>query len=130
MVGAIFGRLAYWGAGDQAQAHARVAPFLEEARKQVANDAENYLVWGNLGQLELLSGQPDAAMEHFAKAARLLPPSRDAVDGPVPRLWYLSGCAMTGRKEEALAGLAEFVHLPTGHPANRHQDQPGISDIT
>lgn len=116
MVGAIFAAFAYWGAGDQSLARARVAPFLEEARKQVTSTPDNYLVWGNLGQLELLSGQPDAAMEHLAKAARLLPPSRDAVDGPVPRLWYLSGCAMTGRKDEALAGLAEFVRQPTTIP--------------
>jgi tetratricopeptide (TPR) repeat protein len=116
VVGAIFAGFAYWGAGDQALARARVAPFLEEASKQVATTPDNYLVWGNLGQLELLNGQPDAAMEHLAKAARLLPPARDAVDGPVPRLWYLSGCAMTGRKEEALAGLAEFVHQPTTIP--------------
>jgi cytochrome c-type biogenesis protein CcmH/NrfG len=106
----------YWGAGDQALARARVAPFLEEARKQVATTPDNHLAWGNLGQLELLSGQPDAAMEHLAKAAHLLPPSRDAVDGPGTRFWYLSGCAMTGRKEEALAGLAELVHLPTTIP--------------
>jgi TolB-like protein/Flp pilus assembly protein TadD len=116
VVGAIFAGFAYWGAGDQALARARVAPFLEEARKLVASTPDNYLVWGNLGQLELLSGQPDAAMEHLAKAARLLPPSRDAIDGPVPRLWYLYGCAMTGRKEEALAGVAELVHQPTTIP--------------
>jgi TolB-like protein/tetratricopeptide (TPR) repeat protein len=116
VVGAIFAGFAYWGAGDQALARARVAPFLEEARKQVTSTPDNYLAWGNLGQVELLSGQPDAAMEHLAKAARLLPPSEDAVAGPTARFWYLSGCAMTGRKDEALAGLAELVHEPTGIP--------------
>jgi tetratricopeptide (TPR) repeat protein len=116
VVGAIFAGFAYWGAGDQALARARVAPFLEEARKQVTSTPDNYLAWGNLGQVELLSGQPDAAMEHLAKAARLLPPSKDAVAGPTARFWYLSGCAMTGRKDEALAGLAELVHEPTGIP--------------
>ncbi len=115
LVGAIFAGLVYWGAGDQALARARVAPFLEEARKQVASTPENYLAWGNLGQLELLSGQPDA-VEHLAKATRLLPISRDAVAGPGVRFWYLSGCAMTGRKEEALAGLADLVRQPTGIP--------------
>jgi TolB-like protein/tetratricopeptide (TPR) repeat protein len=116
IVGAIFAGLVYWGAGDQPLARARVAPFLEEARKQVASTPDNYLAWGNLGQLELLSGQPDAAMEHLAKATRLLPPSRDAVAGPGVRFWYLSGCAMTGRKDEALTGLAELVRQPTGIP--------------
>jgi len=116
IVGAIFAGLVYWGAGDQPLARARVAPFLEEARKQMASTPDNYLAWGNLGQLELLSGQPDAAMEHLAKATRLLPPSRDAVGGPVVRFWYLSGCAMTGRKDEALTGLAELVRQPTGIP--------------
>jgi len=116
IVGAIFAGLVYWGAGDQPLARARVAPFLEEARKQVASTPDNYLAWGNLGQLELLSGQPDAAMEHLAKATRLLPPSRDAVAGPGVRFWYLSGCAMTGRKGEALTGLEELVRQPTGIP--------------
>jgi adenylate cyclase len=116
IVGAIFAGLVYWGAGDQPLARARVAPFLEEARKQVASTPDNYLAWGNLGQLELLSGQPDAAMEHLAKATRLLPPSGDAVAGPGVRFWYLSGCAMTGRKDEALTGLAELVRQPTGIP--------------
>jgi TolB-like protein/cytochrome c-type biogenesis protein CcmH/NrfG len=116
IVGATFAGLVYWGAGDQVLARARVAPFLEEARKQVASTPDNYLAWGNLGQLELLSGQPDAAMEHLAKATRLLPPSRDAVAGPGVRFWYLSGCAMTGRKDEALTGLAELVRQPTGIP--------------
>ena len=116
IVGAILAGLVYWGAGDPALARARVAPFLEEARKQVASTPDNYLAWGNLGQLELLSGQPDAAMEHLAKATRLLPPSRDAVAGPGVRFWYLSGCAMTGRKDEALTGLAELVRQPTGIP--------------
>jgi TolB-like protein/cytochrome c-type biogenesis protein CcmH/NrfG len=116
IVGAIFAGLVYWGAGDQPLARARVAPFLEEARKQVASTPDNYLAWGNLGQLELLSGQPDAAMEHLAKATRLLPPSRDALAGPGVRFWYLSGCAMTGRKDEALTGLAELVRQPTGIP--------------
>lgn len=116
IVGATFAGLVYWGAGDQVLARARVAPFLEEARKQVASTPDNYLAWGNLGQLELLSGQPEAAMEHLAKATRLLPPSRDAVAGPGVRFWYLSGCAMTGRKGEALTGLAELVRQPTGIP--------------
>ena len=82
----------------------------------MASTPDNYLAWGNLGQLELLSGQPDAAMEHLAKATRLLPPSGDAVAGPGVRFWYLSGCAMTGRKDEALTGLAELVRQPTGIP--------------
>jgi TolB-like protein/Tfp pilus assembly protein PilF len=116
IVGAILAGLVYWGAGDQPLARARVAPFLEEARKQVASTPDNYLAWGNLGQLELLSGQPDAAMEHLAKATRLLPSSRDAVAGPGVRFWYLSGCVMTGRKDEALTGLAELVRQPTGIP--------------
>jgi len=55
-------------------------------------------------------------MEHLAKSARLLPISRDAVAGPGVRYWYLSGCAMTGRKDEALTGLAELVRQPTGIP--------------
>jgi tetratricopeptide (TPR) repeat protein len=116
IVGAIFAGLVYWGAGDQPLARTRVAPFLEEARKQVASTPDNYLAWGNLGQLELLSGQSNAAMEHLAKAARLLPPSRDALNGPLARFWYLSGCAITGRKDEALTGLAELVRQPTGIP--------------
>ncbi|MGC2031020.1 MAG: TIR domain-containing protein [Steroidobacteraceae bacterium] len=116
IVGAIFAGLVYWGAGDQPLARARVAPFLEDARKLVVSTPDNYLAWGNLGQLELLSGQSNAAMEHLAKAARLLPPSRDALNGPIARFWYLSGCAMTGRKDEALTGLAELVRQPTGIP--------------
>lgn len=116
VVGAIYAGLVYWGAGDRALARARVAPFLEEARKQVTSTPDNYLAWGNLGQLEVLNGQAEVAMEHLAKAAHLLPPSRDAVTGPIVRFWYLSGCAMTGRKEEVLAGLAELVRQPTGIP--------------
>lgn len=116
VVGAIFAGLVYWGAGDHALARARVAPFLEDARKQVTSTPDNYLAWGNLGQLELLSGQSEAGMEHLAKASRLLPPSRDAVAGPGARFWYLSGCAMTGRKDEAVTGLAELVRQPTGIP--------------
>jgi TolB-like protein/tetratricopeptide (TPR) repeat protein len=116
IVGAIFAGLVYWGAGDQPLAQARVAPFLEEARKQAASTPDNYLSWGNLGQLEILSGQPAAAMEHLAKATRLLPSTRDAIAGPGVRLWYLSGCAMTGRNDEALSGLRELVGQPTGIP--------------
>lgn len=38
------------------------------------------------------------------------------VAGPGARFWYLSGCAMTGRKDEAVTGLAELVRQPTGIP--------------
>lgn len=126
IVGAIFAGFAYWGAGDQGLARARVAPFLEEARKQVASTPENYLAWGNLGQVELLYGQPDAAMEHLAKAAHLLPPSKDAIDGLVARFWYLSGCAMTGRKDEALAGLAQLVQQPSVIPLIDIRTSPAL----
>jgi TolB-like protein/tetratricopeptide (TPR) repeat protein len=126
IVGAIFAGFAYWGAGDQALARARVAPFLEEARKQVTSTPDNHLAWANLGQVELLNGQPDAAIEHLAKAAHLLPPSKDAIDGPLARFWYLSGCAMTGRKDEALAGLAELVHQPTAIPLIDIRTSPAL----
>ncbi len=129
MAGAIFASLAYWGAGDLALARARVAPFLEEARLLTVSNPENPLAWDDLGKIEMVSGQTEAGLSHLAKAVALMPISRDALMGPSVRLDYLSGCAMAGRSDEALAGLAEFMHLPSPVPLTDIRHNPAFQPL-
>ncbi len=129
MAGAIFASLAYWGAGDLALARARVAPFLEEARLLTVSNPENSLAWDDLGKIEMVSGQTEAGLSHLAKAVALMPISRDALMGPSVRLDYLSGCAMAGRSDEALAGLAEFMHLPSPVPLTDIRHNPAFQPL-
>jgi TolB-like protein/tetratricopeptide (TPR) repeat protein len=124
MAGAIFAGLVYWGAGERELAQARVAPFLEEAHQRTDENPENALAWADRGRIEMLSGQTEVGLSHLAKAADLMPTSRDALVGPVMRYGYLCACAMAGRKDEALAGLADFVLQPTGVPPTDIRNNP------
>ncbi len=119
----------YWGEGDTALARSRVAPFLAEARHRTETNPDNFQAWGNFGKIEILCDHPEAGLAHLAKAAELMPVSRDALVGPVTRYWYVSGCAMVGRKDEALAGLAEFIRQPSGVPLTDVRNNPAFRPL-
>ena len=69
---------------------------------------------GALSIVEAALGQNEEALRHARQAAELLPPSADAVAGPMCEMRLAQVLAMTGHRDGAFNKLGKLVKLPFG----------------
>jgi tetratricopeptide (TPR) repeat protein len=67
---------------------------------------------GELAVAEAALGQNEEALRHARQAAEMLPPSVDAVAGPMCEIRLAQVLAMTGDRDGALEKLSKLVKLP------------------
>jgi tetratricopeptide (TPR) repeat protein len=69
---------------------------------------------GELSIAEAALGQDEEALRHARQAAEILPPSVDAVAGPMCEIRLAQVLAMTGDRDGAFDKLGKLVKLPFG----------------
>jgi eukaryotic-like serine/threonine-protein kinase len=69
---------------------------------------------GELSVAEAALGQNEEALRHARRAAETLPPSVDAVAGPMCEMRLAQVLAMTGERDGAFDNLGKLVKLPFG----------------
>jgi len=67
---------------------------------------------GELSVAEAALGQSEEALRHARRAAEILPPSADAVAGPMCEMRLVQVLAMTGDRDGAFEKLGKLVKLP------------------
>jgi len=67
---------------------------------------------GELAIAEAALGQSEEALRHARQAAEMLPPSADAVAGPMCEMRLAQVLAMTGDRDGAFDKLGKLVKLP------------------
>jgi TolB-like protein len=94
--------------GDLAAARARLEDFPATVRASVDKYPHDDLLWSQLGVMEALLGHHGEALRCAREAVRLVPESRDAVDGALRRSTLAFVLAWTGDKD---AAIEEYRHL-------------------
>jgi hypothetical protein len=69
---------------------------------------------GQLSVAEAALGQNDEALHHARHATEILPPSMDAVAGPMCEMRLAQVLAITGDRDGAFDKLSKLVKLPFG----------------
>ena len=69
-------------------------------------------LFGQLSVAEAALGQNEEALRHARHAAEILPPSVDAVAGPMCEMRLAQVLAMTGDRDGAFEKLGKLVKLP------------------
>ena len=82
---------------------------LRSCRGQITPD-----LLGQLSVAEAGLGQNEDALRHARHAAEILPPSVDAVRGPMCEMRLAQVLAMTGDRDGAFDKLGKLVKLPFG----------------
>ena len=102
--------------GDKAGAAARVAPFVEQLRRQATDEPGNPVAQQAWGLCQVYLGQTENGLATLRTAMQLMPTANDAMDGPNYEYSYIEACALLGRNDEVLARLPAFMQLPTLFP--------------
>jgi len=118
-----------WGIGEKPAAAERAAPFVDKVRYRAETEPDNPFAPQNLGLLLIVTGHNDEGLAQLEAAHRMLPTSRDAMDGPNYEYSLLEGYAMTGQAEKALAGLPAIMREPTLNTLANIRDDPCFAGL-
>ncbi len=100
--------------GDLSAARARAREALAVMNAEETRQAGNDILWINLAMAHALLGEKDESMRCREKALELMPPSRDALQGPTDAAALAGALAWCGEKERALAEFERLLHVPFG----------------
>jgi len=75
---------------------------------------DNPRLLGELAMAEAGLGENEAALRHARHAAEILPPSLDAVEGPMCEMNLVAVLVMTGDRDATFDKLSKLVKLPFG----------------
>jgi TolB-like protein len=103
--------------GDQEGARALLEAVLEPMRTRVSSLPERGGPLRSLSLVEALLGKSEEAVRDATEATRLVPESRDHVNGATASYNLALVHAWTGDKERALAELARLLQVPHGAPS-------------
>jgi len=130
-----FEPVSLWGAwaalieGDSAAAR----DGLEEARRQLATaieeDPDDDRRHRAMGLVMAGLGRADEAVRHGRRALELLPPDRDAMDGPTNLRGLARIHAQLGNTDEALEWLEAYLSRPVGESARWLELDPLLDPI-
>jgi len=100
--------------GDRAAVAARLAGLPAELRARLVTEPNNAFNWAMLAGMEALLGQREAADRDADHGAALIPPSRDALVGPVMEFLRAAVHGWLGEKDRAIPEVARLVLTPGG----------------
>ena len=106
--------------GETAAARERLGNHPAELRAQLQREPTNSRVWSLLGSMEVILGHKDEALRCDARAAELIPESRDALEGVTNAAFRAADLDWLGEKEQALAEYARLLRLPCIDITNVH----------
>ena len=116
----------FYSIGDKAGAAARIAPFVEQLRRQATEEPGNPVAQQAWGFCQIYMGQPENGLASMRTAMQLMPTANDAMDGPNYECSYIEACALTGRNDETLALLPAFLKLPSLIPPASIRTDPAF----
>ena len=115
---ALGGALNYFDQGDLEGAKARLGDWPAELRTRGQREPGNFRQLVFLAAMEMVLGNKAEAQQAIDRAAGLMPPSRDAVDGSLYALYRAYVYIGVGEKEIALAELSRLVGVPMSSGLN------------
>src|SRR5262245_23544548 len=100
--------------GDAAGAVAAFNAARAQQEKAVRAAPEDASKLCFLGLIDASLGRKEEALREGRKAAQLLPPKKDALDGTEVLYFYAAICSWTGERNEAIEQLERLAKLPAG----------------
>ena len=104
--------LNYFAQGDLEGAKARLGDWPAELRTRVQREPGNFRQLVFLAVMEMMLGNKEEARQAIDRAVALMPPSRDAVDGPLYAFYRALIYDGLGEKELALAEYTRLLSVP------------------
>ena len=102
----------YFALGDREGTKARLGEWPAELRTRVQREPGNFRQLVFLAAMEMVLGNKVESRLAIDRAAALMPPSRDAVDGPLHAFYRALIYGGTGEKEIALAEFTRLLSVP------------------
>jgi tetratricopeptide (TPR) repeat protein len=100
--------------GNREEARQANAEAMRLALASLLQRPDNPEALGDLAFAEAALGRKEEALRHGRQAAEMLPPSVDAVAGPMCEIRLAQVLAMTGDRDGAFDKLGKLVTLPFG----------------
>jgi TolB-like protein/Tfp pilus assembly protein PilF len=100
--------------GEQTSANPSFAETRDQLNQRVQKEPENAKLLSQLAVIDALLGKKELAIAEAKRAVKLLPISRDAVDGPYPELNLAAVYAWTNELDLAFETLTSLSKVPNG----------------
>jgi len=114
------GELRFWlgwaesVAGDAASAKESWAKALHELQPFLEDQPNNYVLLQDLAFISMSLEEKEKAFFYIDRAARAVPPEKDALDGLIPTEVLARVAAGTGEPERAIRALEKLIGAPYG----------------